>query len=273
MSKKIKIAFVCLIMAVLLLGISSLIYENREKITKVSIGKYMDIDIDYPDFAKVFVIGCERSASGAVTGGEPIPGEDLEAHKGGVFCKQQGGTIPYRYHGNASLKGSSKETDGTLEANSGSPASTDYWFEHVGNGTALVREYEGETFRKELSDQEMYTVAGYITSGNRDMTLAEQYVFSHKNNEVVQKALWELEAGVSGLPSGGRATSIAQEGKTYESVISNIIDPSLDEKGATTSYSYNKKEFLIGPFSVDYTRYYIFGCGDSEVASQGGRKN
>ena len=105
------------------------------------------------------------------------------------------------------------------------------------------------------------------------MTLAEQYIFSHKNNDVVQEALWELEEGVSGLPSGGRATSIAQEGKTYEAVINSISDPSLDSDGATTSYSYTKEEFLIGPFSVDYTRYYIWGCGDSEVAALEGRKN
>ena len=144
MSKKIKIAVIWLITVVLVLAISNVMYTNRETLIKVAIDKFMDIDEDYPDFAKVFVIGCERSGEfgGDGLAGERISGEDLEAHKGGVFCKQKGGTIPYQHYSNASLKGSSKDTDGTLEANSGSPASNDHFFKNLAGGVTLLREYE-----------------------------------------------------------------------------------------------------------------------------------
>lgn len=225
-----------------------------------------EIDDTVRMLLEFFGSGGEGGSGGSIQ----LSGEDVQSHKLNVYCKERNGNVPYEFYGNDSLKGSSgEETDGTLVGANGATSTVPF------RGVAirvLDYRYESEKYQGILKEQTLKTITAYKGSP-RDMTTVEQYLFANMpyiSTSRMQELVWQLyEGGGNVIPSGGTASSALDEAKTYAQVINNIKKPTLTAKSPTVSYSYDKEEFLIGPFTVDYTRYYIFSSGENGVTQNG----
>ena len=274
MKKKaiISLSIIIAIIALAFIGIKMIETVGIEKII-LAASKYTVFD--EPDDAKKFLVGFFGSGggSGGSSGGGgsmALSGEDVQNHKNNVFCIERDGNVPYRDYENDSFKNSSgEEKDGTLVGDGGKETTLPF------DGVAvrvLDVTYEAEKYEARLKAQTLKTITAYQGS-TRDMTLVEQYLFANMgfmSADRMQELVWQLyEDGGTVLPSGGTASSALDEAKTYDAVIGTIIDPSLNADNPTVSYSYTNEEFLIGPFSVDYTRYYVFSSGENGVTKNG----
>lgn len=103
-------------------------------------------------------------------------------------------------------------------------------------------------------------------SGATEMSTKEAYLFSSytgADKETYQKAYWKLK-GAGGTTNGGSIsgdaeTILAEEAATYDNYKSAGVkqNVTIHNHNATVSYSYDNNEFLIGPFSLSYTRFFF----------------
>ena len=136
-----------------------------------------------------------------------------------------------------------------------------------------------EPFSDSLRNDVRYQIGTYIDdqpviswsyiegmSGPTDMSEKETYLFSSytgADKETYQKAYWKLN-GAGGTTNGGTIsgdaeTILAQEAATYQNYKNAGVkqNVTINNHNATVSYSYDNNEFLIGPFSLSYTRFFF----------------
>ena len=122
---------------------------------------------------------------------------------------------------------------------------------------------EEEKFKK--YEQITWNIAEKTSTSTYTMKKDEAYVMSHytgSNKKLIQKAYWALE-NASGVPkygtiSGSEEAALSTEAKVFNEYIkAGTKTPTIDESKATVSYSTNEELFRIGPFTADYTRYWV----------------
>lgn len=189
-----------------------------------------------------------------------------------IFCDEENAISAYDDIANQQwIKGGGPDKDGMTDVQFIGPINVN----DAGGSRTYTRTEDqaiGATLNDDVTNQNSMFIKddpviswAYIEGMSlRDMTTQEAYLFSSYtggDKEQYQKAYWLLPAGGTtngGTISGSAEEILAEEAATYENYKNAGVKPlNIYSHDATVSYSYDDEEFLVGPFSVSYTRFFF----------------
>ena len=196
----------------------------------------------------------------------------------GLICVEEDVFVPYKTFESFTQWWPTKvteATDATVKYNDKNGTSEMVAITNAG-GTLQTPQISTKTDGSK-EDTNLYKIDGpdttkaipfYSSEGNKTLSIAEAYVVSHYSYgvaiETIQKAFWKVQKNEVpavanfGSVSGSQETALAAEAATMQAYLNaGSKTPNIIAENPTVHYDKDKETFLVGPYKIDYDRFFI----------------